>query len=102
MHEFNLFDRASTYISVDAMDCEMDETFAVHYFQRAYNAAEKDTWFGCAEPGTPDLSTPCQFQSNHANHRYTDRGKLKQKSQKKRRDTEGIKAFTKSKKNENL
>ena len=29
MHEFNLFDRASTYISVDAMDCEMDETFAV-------------------------------------------------------------------------
>lgn len=44
MHEFNLFDSASTYISVDAMDCEMDETFAVLYFQRAYNAAEKDTW----------------------------------------------------------
>ena len=32
---------------------------------------------GCAESGTPDLSTKCHFHSKHANHRDTDRGKSK-------------------------
>nr|XP_022301044.1 dihydrolipoyl dehydrogenase, mitochondrial-like [Crassostrea virginica] len=86
----NLIDRASHYISVDAMDCDTDGTVAV------FKMRPKRTL--CTDVQNQEVRIcqhcKCPFQSHHANNRDTDRGKSKTEidkvAEKRRRTNQGI------------